>query len=61
VLQISLANLQVSVTKVYIANVIGQSARKYDENLSTETEPEGSLNPALKVLKGVSSRVRIAA
>jgi hypothetical protein len=46
---------------ICVANVCDQSARKYKENFSAETENQGSLYPVLRSGNNtVSSQVRIA-
>ena len=40
--------LKTERNNICVANVSDQSARKYKENFSTETEDQGSLYPVLK-------------
>lgn len=49
-----------SQNSICIANVSDQSARKYEENFSTETEDQSCLYPILKSTNTVSSQVFIA-
>jgi hypothetical protein len=51
--------LKIGRNNAGVANISGQSARKYKEKFSSETEVQGSLYPVL--LNTVSSQVRIAA